>query len=304
MEWKWIQYHTLELHPLRAGLLLAHRLAQWPELPGHSVCLPHLLVQLAAFKAIVKQSCQRTFAGLGATWEKAWKHLNRGSLKVLHEVLARSFYLRLSFESYFQGQVLILEPQLSNAAAALQPHLHLAMYPTDPNHGPHTQLLDLNSNLPCCYRFAWQSLNWDQPCTPTPDWVWLADLSSWLVPGPVSSLWICLVLWTAGWINLLSLDLVCSTLFRYCRTFPLPLRPLVLPAFLSPLTTGSSSPADQPVLVAPWQQHTTPHRCLWPPEATVLGMQCAPLSWMQNFTLLCNDKFTCDWLIPKYFSGV
>lgn len=250
---------------------------------------------------IVRQSCQRTFAGLGATWEKAWKRLSRGSLKVLHEASARSFHLSLSLESYFQGQVLVLEPQLSNTAAALQLHLHLAMYPTDPNPGPHTLLPDLNSNLPCCYRFAWQSLNWDQPCIPTPGWPWLADLSSWLVLGPVSSLWICLVLWTAGWIYLLSLDLVCSTLFRYCGTFPLPVRPLALLAFLSPLTTGSSSAS--PCCSLTIAHHTT-LMSLTTRSNRVLGIQCAPLSWMQSLTLVCNDKFTCDWLIPKYFCGV
>lgn len=186
-----------------------------------------------------------------------------------------------SFGSYFQAEILILESQLSYTAAALQPHLCLTMYPTDPNPDLWIQLSDLNSNLPCCYGLAWQALNCGWPCSLSPDWSWpwIADLSYHY--GFV---------WWSGLVTVTGLDLF--HLVQVLWAFPTA-REATTSACLS-ATCGYWLPF--PCRRAnPCSPTTAPEWCLWPSAVTECW-GCNVLCYHEgkSLTLVCNDKFTCD----------
>lgn len=125
---------TLELCPLRACQHLAidqHKglscqaLSPLPSSPGSSAgCIQSQLTD----KTDLSEKLLLTLELLRKKLEKATQLLWGAPAMKLQRVP--------SFRSSFQTEILLLEPQLSYTAAALQPHLHLDTYPTDPNPDP------------------------------------------------------------------------------------------------------------------------------------------------------------------------
>lgn len=172
-----------------------------------------------------------------------------------------------------QAEIPIIKLQLSYTAAALQPHLCLAMYPTDPNPDPDpwTQLPDLISDLPCCCRH------------------WLTLLT---VSRLILTLNCCLI--TMDLVTITGLDLF--HLVQILWDFPTATEATTFSCL--PVTLGYWMPLyERPTLVILWQYNSRIyHTEVWPSEVTDLWgcsvlyyRVCKVLHWFVMANLLVNN---------------